>query len=82
MTDHELPVADYDQLTLGDLQHRLRALDEDQLNAVLTYEAGHAARVPVLQILEARLRELQSGAEPSPGDPSRAPAVDGPEDRS
>lgn len=72
----ELPLADYDQLTLGDLQHRLRALDEDQLTAVLTYEAGHAARVPVLEILEARLRELQSGAEPSSGDPSRSPGAD------
>ncbi|MEZ0342168.1 hypothetical protein ACAG25_19565 [Mycobacterium sp. pV006] len=71
----ELPIPDYDQLTLGDLQHRIRALTEEQLTAVLTHEAGHAARVPVLEILEARQRELEAGAEPSGGDPQRAPGV-------
>jgi hypothetical protein len=73
----ELPLADYDQLSLGDLQHRIRSLDEQSLRAVLNHECGHAARVPVLEILEARLRELEAGAEPSAGDPSRAPRVQG-----
>ncbi|KAA0095437.1 hypothetical protein CIW49_23610 [Mycolicibacterium sp. P1-18] len=73
----ELPLADYDQLTLGDLQHRIRSLSEDSLRTVLNHECGHAARVPVLEILEARLRELEAGAEPSGGDPSRAPRVQG-----
>lgn len=71
----DLPLPDYDQMTLGDLQHRIRSLDAAQLEAVLTYEAGHAARVPVLEILEARSRELDAGATPSPGDPQRAPGV-------
>lgn len=71
----ELPLPDYDQLTMGDLQHRARALTHDELQTILTYEAGHAARVPVLQILEARLRELEAGAEPSSGDPRRAPDI-------
>jgi hypothetical protein len=75
MTD-ELPLPDYDQLTLGDLQHRIRSLSVDELNAVLNHEAGHAARVPVFEILEARLRELEDGAEPAPGDPRRAPRVE------
>ena len=70
-----LPLHDYDQLTIGDLQHRARALTESESQTVLTYEAGHAARVPVLEILEARLRELEAGAEPSSGDPRRAPDV-------
>jgi hypothetical protein len=73
----ELPLADYDQLTLGDLQHRIRSLDEESLRTVLNHECGHAARVPVLEFLEARLRELEAGAEPSGGDPSRAPRVGG-----
>ncbi|MDA2890588.1 hypothetical protein PDG61_06680 [Mycolicibacterium sp. BiH015] len=72
----DLPLPDYDQLTLGDLQHRVRSLDADQLEAVLTYEAGHAARVPVLEALEARARELENGATPSSGDPRRAPTVE------
>lgn len=71
-----LPLPDYDQLTVGDIRHRIRALDEESLQTVLIHECGHAARVPVLEILEARLRELQAGAEPSSGDPSRAPRVE------
>ncbi|WNG85454.1 hypothetical protein C6A87_015955 [Mycobacterium sp. ITM-2016-00317] len=74
-TSADLPLPDYDQLTTGDLQHRIRSLTEAELQTVLTHEAGHAARVPVLEILEARLRELQDGAQPSPGDPRRAPGV-------
>jgi hypothetical protein len=73
----ELPLPDYDQLNLGNLRHRIRSLDEDSLRTVLNHECAHAARVPVLEILEARLRELEAGAEPSPGDPSRAPRVEG-----
>lgn len=73
----DLPLPDYDQMALGDIRHRIRSLDEDQLNQILTHEAGHAARVPVFEILEARLRELQAGAEPSGGDPTRAPGVAG-----
>ena len=63
MTD--LPLPDFDQLALGDVLHRIRALDASQLQELLVHEAGHAARVPVLEILEARMRELDAGAEPS-----------------
>ncbi|CAN3129403.1 hypothetical protein ACNUDN_15865 [Mycobacterium sp. smrl_JER01] len=71
----DLPIPDFDQLTLGDLAHRIRSLDKAELQTVLNHEAGHAARVPVLEILEARARELDDGALPSPGDPRRAPRV-------
>lgn len=73
MTDDQLPIPDYDQVSLGDLRHRIRSLDAEQLTTVLTHEAGHAARVPVLEVLEARLRELEHGAAPSPGNPANAP---------
>lgn len=73
----ELPLPDYDQLPLGDLRHRVRSLDERQLSAVIEHERAHGDRVPVLEILQARLTELQDGAEPSPGDPARAPGVSG-----
>jgi hypothetical protein len=76
--DHdELPLPDYDQMALGDLRHRIRSLDAEQLEAVMVHEAGHAARVPVLELLEARQRELEAGAQPSGGDPQRAPGVPG-----
>ena len=77
MSKHDdLPLPDYDQMSLGDLRSRIRSLDADELNAVMTHEAGHAARVPVLEILEARSRELEAGAEPSSGDPSNAPRIE------
>ncbi|MGW0159213.1 hypothetical protein ACWDUN_07790 [Mycobacterium sp. NPDC003323] len=77
MSEDNLPIPDYDQISLGDLRHRIRALDLEQLTAVLTHEAGHAARVPVLEVLEARQRELEAGAAPSPGNPANAPGVEG-----
>lgn len=77
MTDAQLPIPDYDQISLGDLRHRIRALDKEQLAAVLDYEAGHAARVPVFEVLEARQRELEHGAQPSAGNPANAPRVEG-----
>lgn len=73
MTD--LPLPDFDQMTLGDVRHRARSLNKSELEALLTHEAGHAARVPVLEVLEARMRELEAGVEPSAGDPRNAPAV-------
>ncbi len=76
----DLPLPDFDQMNIGDLQHRVRSLTKDELGIVLNHEAGHAARVPVLEILEARLRELEAGAEPSSGDPRRAPRVEQPGD--
>jgi hypothetical protein len=74
-----LPLPDYDQLALADLRHRIRALDEGQLTRVLEHERAHGDRVPVLEVLRARLDELRAGAEPSGGDPSRTPEVSGPE---
>ncbi|AKS32808.1 hypothetical protein [Mycolicibacterium goodii] len=71
----ELPLPSYDEMSLGDIQHKVRSLTMDEVEAVLTYEAGHAARVPVLEIVEARMRELEGGAEPSPGDPRRSPDI-------
>ncbi|WP_107655662.1 hypothetical protein [Nocardia suismassiliense] len=77
MTFEELPLPDYDQLALGDIRHRVRSLDEGQLRALIEHEHAHGDRVPVLEVLQARLNELENGAEPSPGDPTRAPDVSG-----
>lgn len=71
----DLPLADYDQLALPDLRHRIRSLDEPQLQALFDHETAHGNRIPVLEVLHARLRELHQGAEPSGGDQSNAPGV-------
>ena len=70
-TDHdELPLPDYDHLPLASLGQRIRTLDADALSVVLAYEKEHANRLPATQLMEARLDELQSGAEPSGGSPT------------
>jgi hypothetical protein len=73
----DLPIPDYDQLPLTDLRHRIRALDEPQLRALFDHETAHGNRIPVLEVLHARLRELTHGAEPSSGDPGKSPGVTG-----
>src|SRR5215212_1091245 len=77
MTQDDLPLADYDQLPLGDLQHRVRSLDDGQLRALLDHERAHGNRAPVLRVLNARLDQLDHGAEPSGGDQRNAPEVTG-----
>jgi hypothetical protein len=71
----ELPLPDYDQLPLTELRHRIRGLDEGQLRGLFAHEEGHGNRIPVLELLHARLRELTHGAEPSSGDPANAPGA-------
>ena len=71
----ELPLTDYDQLPLTELRHRIRSLDERQLRGLFDHEEAHGNRIPVLELLHARIRELTHGAEPSPGDPGNAPGV-------
>ena len=44
-----LPLADDDHLPLGDLAHRLRSLDADQLEALLRHEHEHGDRLPAVQ---------------------------------
>lgn len=76
MEDATTLIPEYDELPLGMLQHRVRALDEDQLGTVIEYERQHANRAPVLQVLHARLDALQHGAEPSPGPQEHVPEAE------
>lgn len=63
----QLPIPDYDELNLGDLQSRLRTLTSVELAGVLEYERQHANRTAVLVAGQARLEELRAGAKPSGG---------------
>jgi hypothetical protein len=65
----ELPLPGYDELPLGTLTHRVRTLDTDAVEELLAYERGHANRLPVVSMLEARLTQLREGAQPSGGSP-------------
>ena len=67
-----LPLPDYDHLTTGSLQSRIRSLDGEGVRQLLTYEQNHGNRLAVVQILESRLRMLDDGAEPSAGSPLAA----------
>ncbi|WP_037570359.1 hypothetical protein [Phaeacidiphilus oryzae] len=77
MTGHsdDLPLPEYDQLSVSTIAQRIRPLGGEQLEELLTHEGDHAARPAVLEVLTARLHELESGAEPSPGgeDPAAGP---------
>ncbi|MFD7660813.1 hypothetical protein ACFV4N_43160 [Actinosynnema sp. NPDC059797] len=72
---NDLPIPDYDQIPLGDLRHRVRSLTREELARVLEHEREHGDRVPVVEVLTARLAELDDGAEPSGGDPRNAPGA-------
>lgn len=73
----ELPIPGYDQLPLGDLRHRIRSLDEQDLRKLREHEQKHGDRAAVLQAVDARLDELAAGAEPSGGDQRNTPPVSG-----
>jgi len=68
----DLPLPDYDHLPVGSLTSRIRTLDVDDLQTLLTYEKAHANRIQVVQAMSHRLGELRSGAQPSGGDPAAA----------
>lgn len=65
----ELPLRDYDHLTLGELPTRIGSLGTDALRQLLAYEREHGDRLPVVQVLERRLAAVESGADPTGGDP-------------
>lgn len=54
----DLPLADYDHLTLGSLRARLPRLDPVALVQLRDYERTHANRLPVLTMFENRLAKI------------------------
>ena len=73
MTEHDqLPLPDYDHLPIGGLASRIRTLDAAGVQTLLDYERAHGNRLQVVEIMRNRLSSLQSGAQPSGGDPAAA----------
>jgi hypothetical protein len=62
---------------VADLAKRREPLAESQLCTLIDHEHAHGQRVPVLQLLQARLDEHRKGAEPSGGNPQNTPEVSG-----
>ena len=69
-SNDDLPIKDFDHLQVGGLTSRIRSLDADDLQTLITYERAHAKRFQVVQIMENRLASLKAGAQPSGGDPA------------
>lgn len=61
----DLPLPDYDHLPVGTLPTRITGLGEAEVAQLVAYEKAHGNRLPILQVLEQRLHQLQNGAEPS-----------------
>ncbi|MDT7539513.1 MAG: hypothetical protein QOI82_3098 [Actinomycetota bacterium] len=59
--EYELPLPDYDGMTLGALRGRLRSLDMQQLVLLRDYEKSKAHRLPVITMLDNRIAKLSSG---------------------
>ena len=68
----DLPLPDYDHLPVGSLTSRIRTLDAEDLQTLLSYEKAHANRVQVVSAMDHRLTDLKAGAQPSGGDPAAA----------
>ena len=76
--DHdELPLPDYDHLTLGALRGRMRSLDLPQLVQLRDYEQAKAHRLPVITMLDNRIAKLAS----DPTAPLSGGSVSGPSDK-
>ncbi|NHC15498.1 hypothetical protein [Motilibacter deserti] len=62
----DLPIEDYDHLTVGSLQSRIRSLSVEELTVVRAYEAAHAHRLQVTTMLDNRIAKLRAEAAPGP----------------
>src|SRR5215218_8423561 len=71
----DLPLPDFDHIPLGTLPSRLHPLDERGITQLLGWERAHGNRLPVIQVLEARIQQLRDGAEPSGSVPDSMPEV-------
>lgn len=58
LTHDQLPLDDYDHLTLGQLRSRLVRLDAVSLVQLRDYERAHAHRLPILTMIENRIAKL------------------------
>jgi hypothetical protein len=57
----DLPLPNYDELSVASLRARLRTLTAAQVTALAEYERSHAARPEVVTMFERRIAKLEAG---------------------
>jgi hypothetical protein len=57
----ELPLANYDELTVNSLRARMTKLSPDQLTVLIGYEKAHQGRADVIGMFERRIIRINSG---------------------
>ena len=57
----DLPLANYDTLTVASLRARLRNLSPGQLSILIDYEKAHAGREEVVGMYERRIAKIKAG---------------------
>jgi hypothetical protein len=55
----DLPLADFDHMTLGQLRGRLRTMSVVELVQLRDYEKAHANRLPITTMLDNRINKVQ-----------------------
>jgi hypothetical protein len=60
-SDAELPLANYDALTVASLRARLRTLTVSQLQILIDYEKAHLGREEVTGMFERRIAKIVAG---------------------
>lgn len=58
----ELPIPDFDNVSLGSLRARLRSLSVEQLVTLREWEQAHAHRLPVITLLDNRIAKVSAAA--------------------
>jgi hypothetical protein len=58
----ELPIPDFDNVSIGSLRARLRSLSVEQLVTLREWEQAHANRLPVLTLLDNRIAKVAADA--------------------
>jgi hypothetical protein len=58
----DLPIPDFDNVSIGSLRARLRSLDVEQLVTLREWEQAHAHRLPVITLLDNRIAKVAADA--------------------
>ena len=66
----ELPIPDFDNITIGSLRARLRSLSLEQLVTLREWEQAHAHRLPVITLLDNRIAKVSAEQQSAPGAPA------------
>ena len=70
----DLPIADFDNISIGSLRARLRSLSVDQLVVLREWETEHANRLNVITTLDNRIAKLGEASATEPAYPQEASA--------